>query len=113
MKREKSFCRNNAEEFRTATSLTSWRCLLGLVESYKFNWTTSTHIETVNFVVYVLSVQYMLDFKYVTDKTLNDRQNKYMEQLASITNHENMMPLSAKLGCTVHKFYEYKVVRSG
>lgn len=51
----------------------------------------------------------MLDSKYVTDKILDKRQNKYIEQLANITDHKKMS-LSAKLDSTVHKFYESKVV---
>ena len=55
----------------------------------------------------------MLNSKYVTDKILDKRRKKYLEQLSNITNHEKMMSLSAKLDSTAHKFYEHKVVRSG
>lgn len=41
--------------------------------------------------MYVLSVEYMLDSKNVTDEILKERQNKYMEKLANIMKHENMM----------------------
>lgn len=69
-------CGNNVEEFRTPTSLTSWGCFLVLIENYKLSWTISSHIETVNFVVYVLSVKHMLDFEYITDKILKEILSK-------------------------------------